>query len=170
MISYRFQMTVLRVLLDNAITKLKKSLEAVKVKSNLTVFDYLLFPSMGLNNSSPVIDWASVNSVAFPYMKQNNCSLTSNLHHHICTINGVVCSCAMENALVYTPHNGRVYCTTKRLTELNGNSSLQLKEGEAITYQNYYKTRYWSFAMTFFINGHMLKYNHMDLAAFSYHH
>ncbi|KAI3783735.1 hypothetical protein L1987_42821 [Smallanthus sonchifolius] len=141
-VSYLFQMTVLRVLLDKGITNLKKSLEFYGKKSNLTVFDYLLFPSMGLTKSSLVIDWTTVNSVVFPYVKQHNCSLTGKYHHQIHTINGVVCSCSMENSLVYTPHNGRVYCTTKKLIGLNGNSSLQLKEGEAITYKNYYKTRH----------------------------
>ncbi|KAJ0644742.1 putative ribonuclease III [Helianthus annuus] len=140
--SYIFQVMVLRVLLDNAITKLKKFLEVITTKNNVTLFDYLLFPSMGLNKSPPVIDWTSVNSVAFLYAKQHNCSLTGNYHHQIHTINGAVCSCSMENALVYTPHNEHVYCTTKRLVGLNGNSSLQLKGEEAITYKNYYKTRH----------------------------
>ncbi|KAI3705990.1 hypothetical protein L1987_76242 [Smallanthus sonchifolius] len=141
-VSYLFQMTVLRVLLDKGITNFKKSLEFYGKKKKLTVFDYLLFPSMGLNKSLLVIDWTTVNSVVFPYLKQHKCSLTGKYHHQIHTINGVVCSCSMENSLVYTPHNGRVYCTTQRLIALNGNSSLQLKEGEAITYKNYYKSRH----------------------------
>ncbi|XP_076928332.1 endoribonuclease Dicer homolog 2-like [Bidens hawaiensis] len=140
--SYQFQMTVLRVLLDNSITKLNKYLRLGTKKNNIAVFDYLLFPSLGLNKSPLVIDWASVNSVVFPYIKQHNCSLMGKYHCQINTINGEVCSCLMENALVFTPHNGRVYCTTKRLVGLTGNSSLQLKEGEAVTYKEYYKIRY----------------------------
>lgn len=141
-ISHLFQMTVLRVLLDHSITKLKKSLEVIKLKDNLAVIDYILLPSTNLNKSPVDIDWVSVNSVSIPYVKQYNCSLTSNSHHQVRTINGLVCSCLVENALVYTPHNGRLYCTTRRLVGLNGNSSLQKREGEAITYKNYYKTRY----------------------------
>ncbi|KAL8233189.1 hypothetical protein R6Q57_002967 [Mikania cordata] len=141
-ISYRFQTTILRVLLDSAITKLKKSLATSDLKNNHSIFDYLLFPSMGLNKSSLVIDWASVNSVAFPYTKEHYCSLTSKYHRRINTMNGVVCSCYLENSLVYTPHNQRLYCTTGRLDGLNGNSLLEIKEGEAITYTNYYKIRH----------------------------
>ncbi|KAI3762292.1 hypothetical protein L1987_52717 [Smallanthus sonchifolius] len=141
-ISSQFQMTILRVLLDHSITKLKKSLEAIEMKDNLTVFDYILLPSLGLNKSLLDIDWISVHSVAFPYVKQHNCSLTGNNHHQIYTLNGLVCNCLVENALVYTPHNGRMYCTTKRLIGLNSNSSLQIREGEGITYKEYYKARY----------------------------
>ncbi|KAI3807875.1 hypothetical protein L1987_23811 [Smallanthus sonchifolius] len=141
-ISSQFQVTILRVLLGHSITKLKKSLEAIEMKKNLTVFDYILLPSPGLNKSLLVIDWISVHSVAFPCVKQHNCSLMGNNHHQIYTLNGLVCSCLVENALVYTPHNGRMYCTTKRLIGLNSNSSLQIREGKGITYKEYYKARY----------------------------
>ncbi|KAD4584078.1 hypothetical protein E3N88_21679 [Mikania micrantha] len=142
MLSYRFQTTILRVLLDKAIPKLKKSLATSDMKNSHTIFDYLLFPSMGLNESSLAIDWTSVKSVAFPDVKEHNCSLMGKYHCQIHTINGVVCSCSLENSLVSTPHNQQLYCITGRLVGLNGNSSLKIQEGEAITYKNYYKIRH----------------------------
>lgn len=143
-------MTVLRVLLDHSITKLMKSIEVHKSKSDHLVFDYLLFPSMGMSKNQMIIDWKSVCSVSFPFEEQHNCSVTNNNHQKLHTRNGLVCSCLMENSLVYTPHNGRVYCITKRLFGLNGNSSLQIKKGESITYKSYYKTRY-SFILISFV-------------------
>ncbi|KAK9075164.1 hypothetical protein SSX86_003484 [Deinandra increscens subsp. villosa] len=82
-LAYRFQNTVLQVLLDNSITKLKKSLAAIEKKDIYSVSDYLLFPSMALNKSQLVIDWTSIHSAVFLYAKEHNCSLTSEHHHQI---------------------------------------------------------------------------------------
>ncbi|XP_071711343.1 endoribonuclease Dicer homolog 2-like [Rutidosis leptorrhynchoides] len=146
-ISINFQMTVLRVLLDGSITKLIKSLEEFKLENSPMVFDYLLLPSMGLDESPLTIDWSSVLSVLFPFQKEHNCSLTGDNHHPVHIKNGdnhlqVICSCLVENSLVYTPHNKRVYCIKNRIPGLNANSPMQINEGGSILYKNYYKTRY----------------------------
>ncbi|PWA72681.1 dicer-like 2 [Artemisia annua] len=141
-ISTQFQMTLLRVLLDRNITKLLKSLEHFKVNNDLMAFDYLLLPAKGINSNQMVIDWESVRSVKFPYVTEHDCILTSNHHDKVHTLNGLVCSCLVENSLVYTPHNKHVYCTTKRLFGLNANSALQRREGEFTTYEKYYKEKY----------------------------
>lgn len=141
-------MTLLRVLLDRSITKLLKSLEHFKVNNDLMAFDYLLLPTKGINRTQMVIDWDSIHSVKFPYVTEHNCK-TSNRHDKVHTLNGLVCSCLVENSLVYTPHNKHVYCTTKRLFGLNANSALQIREGQFTTYKNYYKDRY-SFLLLFY--------------------
>nr|XP_043618423.1 endoribonuclease Dicer homolog 2-like [Erigeron canadensis] len=141
-LSKQFQMTVLRVLLDHSITKLMKAIQVLKLKNDMMGFDYLLLPSVGLNQTPCLFDWNSIRSVRFPFEDKHTCSLKSNYHHQVHTVNGLLCSCLVENALVYTPHNGRLYCTTKRLHGLYSNSPFQTKEGETITYKDYYKTKY----------------------------
>ncbi|GJX71797.1 endoribonuclease Dicer homolog 2 [Tanacetum coccineum] len=142
-ISTQFQMTLLRVLLDRNITKLFQSLGQFNVKKDLMAFDYLLLPTKGVNRTPVVIDWVSVHSVSFPFLtEERECNPTSNRHDKVHTLNGLVCSCVVENSLVYTPHNKHVYCTTKRLIGLNANSPLQIREGELTTYKKYYKERH----------------------------
>ncbi|XP_071713455.1 endoribonuclease Dicer homolog 2-like [Rutidosis leptorrhynchoides] len=143
-----FQMTVLRVLLDGSLTKLAKSLALFKSDNDQMVFDYLLLPSTGLNETSSMIDWSTVNSVLFPFKKEHNCSLNDHNHTKVHIRNDdnqlrVICSCFVENALVYTPHDGRVYCTMNKLNGLNCNSSMRVAtEGEPFLYKSFYKTRY----------------------------
>ncbi|GJS07430.1 endoribonuclease Dicer homolog 2 [Tanacetum coccineum] len=142
-ISTQFQMTLLRVLLDRNITKLFQSLGQFNVNKDLMAFDYLLLPTKGVNRTPVVIDWVSVHSVSFPFLtEERECNPTSNRHDKVHTLNGLVCSCVVENSLVYTPHNKHVYCTTKRLIGLNANSPLQIREGELTTYKKYYKERH----------------------------
>nr|XP_043616152.1 endoribonuclease Dicer homolog 2-like [Erigeron canadensis] len=138
----KFQLTMFKVLLDHSITELMKSLEVIKSKKDIMGFEYLLLPSMGLNKASSIFDWNSVRSIQFPHEEKHNCSLTSNNHHQVHTRNGLICSCLVESSLVYTPHNGRLYCTTEWLHGMNSNSLLETKEDETITYKDYYKTKY----------------------------
>ncbi|KAI3507011.1 hypothetical protein L1887_21716 [Cichorium endivia] len=141
----QFQMTVLRVLIDRNITKLKKSIDSSKFKNDDVAYDYLLLPSAGPHKAPMIVEWKAVQAAMFPYERAVNermCSLMDHNHQKVHTKNGLVCSCFMQNALVYTPHNGNIYCTTERLLGLNGNSSLKINEGEAVTYKRYYKTRH----------------------------
>ena len=134
-------MMVLTILRDQSIMKLKNFFDALRVKN--AHCDYLLLPSNGLHKNRVVIDWKSVGSVLFRFENTANCSLTNDNHQKVHTKNGLICSCLVENALVCTPHNGRLYCTTKRFVDLNGKSAMQTREGGVITYTDYYKKRYY---------------------------
>ncbi|KAI3750881.1 hypothetical protein L2E82_21772 [Cichorium intybus] len=141
----QFQMTVLRVLIDRNITKLKKSIDSSKFKNDDVAYDYLLLPSAGPHKAPMIVEWKAVRAAMFSYERAVNermCCLMNHNHQKVHTKNGLVCSCFMQNSLVYTPHNGRIYCTTQKLLGLNGNSPLEINEGEVVTYKSYYKTRH----------------------------
>lgn len=129
----RFQITTLRVLLDHDITKLATILNELRLEDNLEI-DYLLLPATAIHQRHSIIDWLSVTSV---FSSQTSC----NNHVNIWTKDGQVCTCKLENALVYTPHNGHFYITTGRM-ELDGNSLLKLRDGRDTTYKKYYKDKY----------------------------
>ncbi|KAM7274213.1 hypothetical protein ACFE04_028877 [Oxalis oulophora] len=76
-------------------------------------------------------------------MDHNNSWNTHNCPRKdtVWTKNSLVCTCMIENCLVYTPHNGHVYCITGILQDLNSNSALELTN-EITTYKKYYKSRY----------------------------
>lgn len=49
----------------------------------------------------------------------------------------------IKNSLVYTPHNGYVYCITGLLNAMNGNSLLKLRDDDkVVTYKKYFKVKY----------------------------
>lgn len=133
-----------RVLLDNNFNKLKETLGVFRPRNNIAVFDYLLLPSTG-SQQSLIIDWGRVGSILFPSKNlchdRAKCSpkCQNNIVH---TKNGLVCRCVVENSLVCTPHNGYVYCITRTLDGLDGNSMLELRNGETITYKKYYQKRF----------------------------
>jgi endoribonuclease Dicer len=93
-------------------------------------FDYLLLPSIAIEET-PSVDWITINSI--------HPSIVKCLHHdaNICTEKGLVCPCILRNALICTPHNGRTYITTG-IMELDGNSALEVGDGEVTTYKNYF--------------------------------
>ena len=95
--------------------------------------DYLLLPSIEKEQTT-VVDWLTINSV--------NPSKIGCLHHvaNIWTEKGFVCGCILQNALICTPHNGRTYITTD-VSDLNGNSPIELGDGHVTTYKNYYAKR-----------------------------
>ncbi|KAM7525882.1 hypothetical protein LguiA_015784 [Lonicera macranthoides] len=132
----RFQLCIFRVLLDHNLNKLDDVLNAFSLRNGLSVFDYLLLPSTGSPQKSISIDWKCVCS--FLWDDPMNCSSPSCNGRLVKTKNCLTCLCMLENCLVSTPHNGRVYCTTGILYDLNGNSLLKLKDGEAITYKQYF--------------------------------
>ncbi|KAK3023834.1 hypothetical protein RJ639_044551, partial [Escallonia herrerae] len=139
----RFQITIFRVLLDHNWTKLKEVLGASTLSSDLALLDYLLLPSTTSSQKPFCIDWRSVKAVLFPYKimlnDHKNCSPKGCGVH---TKNGLVCRCMLENSLVYTPHNCHVYCITGIFDNLDGNSLLELKDGEVISYKAYYERRH----------------------------
>ncbi|KAK2973415.1 hypothetical protein RJ640_011649, partial [Escallonia rubra] len=110
----RFQITILRVLLDHNWTKLEV-LGASILRTDLAVLDYLLLPSTISSQKPFCIDWRSVSSVLFScenmFDDHKYCSSPKPCGVH--TKNGLVCRCMLENSLVYTPHNGHVYCITE---------------------------------------------------------
>ncbi|KAA8537034.1 hypothetical protein F0562_029512 [Nyssa sinensis] len=142
----RFQITVFRILLDHNLKKLKEILDAFLLRNDFAVFDYLIFPSTGSHQNQAIIDWKCVSSVLFPcenqWNRHANCSTAKCCGRRVRTLNGLVCSCMLENSVVYTPHSGRVYCITGTLSNLNGNSLMRLRDGVATPYKTYYKSRH----------------------------
>ncbi|KAF8378092.1 hypothetical protein HHK36_029428 [Tetracentron sinense] len=138
LIARRFQITVLRVLIDHNLTKLKDVVDRLHQGETLPVINYLLLPTTGCNQKSSVVDWDCVRSALFssavgnvggghmPYCSAKGCVRWMQ------TKDGVVCSCMLVNSLVFTPHNGHIYCISGILDDLNGNSLLKLK-GEVLS-------------------------------------
>ncbi|KAH0667918.1 endoribonuclease Dicer homolog 2-like isoform X1 [Solanum tuberosum] len=139
----RFQSSVFRILLDRDLSKLQDALAAVQLPIGSAVSDYLLLPSLG---TTPEINWKCVNSLLFPSQvlgdKHMDCCSTQGCKRSVSTKTGVVCSCMLENSLVFTPHNGHIYCITGFLDNLDCNSLLDMRTGEPITYIKYYKKRH----------------------------
>ncbi|KAG5600285.1 hypothetical protein H5410_031655 [Solanum commersonii] len=127
----RFQSSVFRILLDRDLSKLLDALAAVQSPIGSAVFDYLLLPSLG---TTPEINWKCVNSLLFPSQvlgdKHMDCCSTQGRKRSVSTKTGVVCSCMLENSLVFTPHNGHIYCITGFLDNLDCNSLLEMRTGE----------------------------------------
>ncbi|KAL7586046.1 endoribonuclease Dicer homolog 2 [Lactuca sativa] len=142
----QFQMVVLTLLIHRSISKLKTCVDSFKLKNDADMaYDYLLLPSAGPHKAPMIVEWKAVKAAMFSYERgvdERMCCLKGNNHEKVHTKSGLVCSCLVDNSLVYTPHNGRIYCTTERLLGLNGNSTLEIKEGEVVTYKNHYKRRH----------------------------
>ncbi|CDO96786.1 unnamed protein product [Coffea canephora] len=134
----KFQVTLLRLLLDHNQKKLKEALSGLNRNSQRDVFDYLLIPSTG-PHENPSIDWTCVSSVLFPQenMSDKHMDGCSNRvqGRYVHTIDGLICCCTLQNSLVVTPHDGIIYCTTGILDDLNSNSLLKRKSRGSITYK-----------------------------------
>ncbi|KAI4302070.1 hypothetical protein L6164_035287 [Bauhinia variegata] len=131
----RFQMTILRVLLDQNMDKLGAISNEPYMEDNHQI-DYLLLPATAMHQRPLIIDWLSVTAVSFsPKI------ICKDHADNLWTKNGHVCICKLENCLVYTPHNGHNYIITGT-TELDGNSVLKLSDGSVTTYKKYYKKRH----------------------------
>ncbi|XP_015166742.1 endoribonuclease Dicer homolog 2-like [Solanum tuberosum] len=139
----RFQVSVFRILLDRDLSILQDALAAVQSPIGSAVSDYLLLPSLG---STPEINWKCVNSLLFPSQvledKHMDWCSTQDRKRSVNIKTGVVCSCMLENSLVFTPHNGHIYCITGFLDNLDCYSLLGMRTGESITYTEYYKKRH----------------------------
>ncbi|XP_019440116.1 PREDICTED: endoribonuclease Dicer homolog 2-like [Lupinus angustifolius] len=132
-----FQVTILKILVDHNIDKLAasvKSLDKLYLDDDLEI-DYLLLPATAIQHRPAVIDWVSITSV-------NPSKITCKKHSpKVWTKNGLVCPCILQDSLVYTPHNGRIYITTN-IMELDGNSPLELRDGGITTYKKYYEEKH----------------------------
>ncbi|XAR65808.1 Ribonuclease III [Bertholletia excelsa] len=143
----RFQITLFRVLLDRNIKKMEGILDEFSLRNDLPMFDYLVLPCTSSYIDSSVIDWKCVTSVLFSGMLLNgshnfvSCSCKSS-RFQMHTISGLVCSCRLEDSLVCTPHNGNLYSIMGVLDDLHGNSLLKLRDGQTMTYTQYFKLRH----------------------------
>ncbi|KAL3323675.1 hypothetical protein AABB24_038037 [Solanum stoloniferum] len=139
----RFQVSVFRILRDRDPSKLQDVLAAVQSPIGSAVSDYLLLPSVG---TPPEINWKCVNSLLFLSQvlgdKHMDWCSTQGRKRNVNTITGMVCSCMLENSLVFTPHNGHIYCITGFLDNLDCYSLWGMRTGESITYTEYYKKRH----------------------------
>ncbi|OVA08941.1 Helicase [Macleaya cordata] len=146
----RFQITLLRILIDHDLNKLKNDIDALYKKETHPMVHYLLLPSAHCAQKSSIIDWDCVKSSLFPsalaQLSENVggdnkqfCS-PSGCVHCIHTKDAVVCRSMLENSLVFTPHNGRIYCITCILDDMDGNSVMEKVE-DSLTYKKHYKTR-----------------------------
>ncbi|KAF6176416.1 hypothetical protein GIB67_018244 [Kingdonia uniflora] len=142
----KFQITVLRLLIDPDLNKLKDAIKGLLEPNDnsLPRVNYLLLPSVGCNKRRPShSDWDIRSHSLFPSASSLShgkyCSTKRNLQAK----NGLVCSCMLKSSLVFTPHNGYIYCITGILYELDGKSLIKSK-GEDIptTYKKYYHSRY----------------------------
>lgn len=114
--------------MEHSVDNLTEIIDAIRWENNFEI-DYLLLPSSSsLKQSSSTstsqlwIDWRAI-----AYMMQNHNGPKDRVR---------------RNSLVYTPHNGHIYCITGSLKHLNSNSSLSLRDGSVTTYKQYYKKRY----------------------------
>lgn len=139
----RFQITLLRILLDHKLNKLQEDGQYSE-KNGSAVFNYLLLPFLGSDNKIS-IDWKCISAVQYPEnasrVKHTDCSSNRGHSHYMHTKNGLVCCCMLENSLVCTPHNGLVYCINGTCDGFDGNTYLELRGGESVTYKEYYKRR-----------------------------
>ena len=144
MLSKRFQVTLLKLLLDHKLNNLSEIRDQCQLPDAIEI-DYLLFPATPRNLRPAVIDWGSVTSVLFSCEKFRrdhiNC-YSSKANSRIHTKSGLVCTCMIKNSLVYTPHNGHAYYITGILNDMNGNSLLKLRNKSVITYKKYYEVKY----------------------------
>ncbi|KAG6645299.1 endoribonuclease Dicer homolog 2-like isoform X1 [Carya illinoinensis] len=137
----RFQKTLLRVLIYHDLGSLNDRMDGDILGAET---DYLLLPATAKHQRPVIIDWPCINSVQFSYKKisefHSNYSVPG-CARSVQTKDGPVCTCLLQNSLVYTPHNGQVYCITGILG-LNANSLLTLRDGRIITYKKYYEERH----------------------------
>ncbi|XP_034223529.1 endoribonuclease Dicer homolog 2-like isoform X2 [Prunus dulcis] len=144
----RFQITIFRILLDHELPNLGKVLERLCLAQNLGIesIDYLLLPAARMHQRPSIIDWECVTSVSFQCEENSeyhvDCSPPKNCSRVLHTKNGMVCTCRIQNSLVYTPHTGLLYCITGLLDDLNGNSLLRPRGRRARSYKTHYEEKH----------------------------
>ncbi|KAL5140770.1 Endoribonuclease Dicer 2 [Glycine soja] len=129
----KFQVTLLGSIIDHSMNKLATSLDKCYLEDNVEI-DYLLLPAIGKGEKSHV-NWLAIKSV-------EPSSFTCKYHQpHIETKSGLVCTCKLQDALVCTSHpGGKIYFyITTGITELHGNSPMELRGGGVTTYKKYYE-------------------------------
>ncbi|KAI3880460.1 hypothetical protein MKX03_031011 [Papaver bracteatum] len=148
----KFQLTLLRILLDHDLEKLK---DVPAKKGTNPVIHYLLLPSVDYGQKeSPSIDWDCVRSSFFqsPLVPWSGNVQGDISQLHSCSVSGCVCCLhtkdgvvsrsILENSLVYTPHNGKIYGITCILDDMDGNSVMDKRQVETLTYKKHFKTQY----------------------------
>ncbi|XP_057984825.1 endoribonuclease Dicer homolog 2 isoform X10 [Hevea brasiliensis] len=143
LICRKFLIALFKVLVDRNLNELEEILNGLQL-SNDPEIDYLLLPSMG-SCQKPSIDWNSIISILFSHENAWKYHVNSPLKdctRTMWTKNGQVCKCMLQNSLVYTPHNGEVYCIEGISDHLDGRSLLKLKNGDYTSYKEYYKDKY----------------------------
>ncbi|PIA63179.1 hypothetical protein AQUCO_00200892v1 [Aquilegia coerulea] len=147
----KFQAIVLRLLIDRNLNKLADSMDSLKQCEIFPRVKYLLLPSMDPDRKPPNIDWDCVNSLFFPTSSGYSTEAMQNCHrkycpdndHYVHTKDQVICRCMLMNSLVYTPHNGYMYCISGFLDDINGSSSMESeRKGEVLTYKKYYRSKH----------------------------
>ncbi|XP_048137165.1 endoribonuclease Dicer homolog 2 isoform X2 [Rhodamnia argentea] len=137
----KFQITLLSVLLYHSETKLMETLDGLNLVRAPDV-DYLLLPHASVYPTQGIIDWRSVLSVLFS-MDDHICADYSKCCTHRVRIqNGLVSRCLLERSLVFTPHNGQIFCVTGFFYDKNANSLLTKRDGTVTTYKKHYKERH----------------------------
>ncbi|CAA0821254.1 Endoribonuclease Dicer homolog 2 [Striga hermonthica] len=141
----KFQTTLFRILIDHKFTMLQECGQSSGVNGSSIGLNYLLLPVVK-SDQGVSIDWSCINSVRFPENAsrhfRTDCPSSQNYDSHVHTKDGLVCRCVIENSLVLTPHNGVLYCIMGTLEGIDGNSYLELRDGESVTYTKYFKTRH----------------------------
>ncbi|KAG8390726.1 hypothetical protein BUALT_Bualt01G0113400 [Buddleja alternifolia] len=139
----RFQVTLFRVLLHHNSNELQEDLHQDAEEKSSAVFNYLLLPSVR-SNENVLIDWECIFAVLYTNYASwhTDCFSSRGLRHYVHTKNGLVCHCMLENSLVCTPHNGNLYCIAGTLDGFDGNTYLELKDGDCVTYKRYYELRH----------------------------
>ncbi|WVY94127.1 hypothetical protein V8G54_033215 [Vigna mungo] len=129
----KFQVTLLRILIDNSMNNLAMALEKCCLEGGVEI-DYLLLPAIGKGEKS-LVDWLTIIAV--------NPSNIMCEYHPLRTKSGIVCTCRLQDALVFTSHGDRIhFYITTGTTELDGNSPMKLRDGGVTTYKKYYKQKH----------------------------
>ncbi|XP_039686333.1 endoribonuclease Dicer homolog 2 isoform X2 [Medicago truncatula] len=124
----RFQVSILGILMNSKMDKESFS-EKYSLEDDLEI-DYLLLPSIAIEET-PSVDWLTISSI---HPSKIQCRYHAA---NILTEKGFACGCILRNALICTPHNGRTYITAGMM-ELDGNSPLEVGDGEVTTYKKYF--------------------------------
>ena len=132
----RFQITLLSVLLYHSMTKLREILDGLALVKAPDV-DYLLLPHASAHPTPGTINWRSVVSVLFSNDNHICRDYSKCRRHRVRMKNGLVSRCMLEGSLVYTPHNGQIYCVTGFFDDMNANSCLRMRDGKVTTYKKY---------------------------------
>ncbi|XP_068308206.1 endoribonuclease Dicer homolog 2-like [Pyrus communis] len=145
----RFQITIFRILVDQEVKKLEEVLERFHLGQNHETesIDYLLLPAARIHQRASIIDLDSVMSMSSHSNEDSeNCVCVdcpqpnNNSHVPLHTKNGMVCTCRIQNSVVYTPHTDSLYCITGLLDDLTGNSLM--RHNKSITYKAYYEAKH----------------------------
>ncbi|GLJ06775.1 hypothetical protein SUGI_0047890 [Cryptomeria japonica] len=120
-IARKFQVTVLGFLMDQKLDKLNERINKTG-KPNMM---YLLLPMLnttfqGLASS---IDWACIKRASFHEIQSHE-KISNNSRNCVHTAFGTLPLEMLQNSLVETPHNGRLYYVTDVSKDLNANSTM----------------------------------------------